>query len=60
MKMDKDGQATEGYGQRIDILLLVTWTMRFYNGMAMHLKKKLRGFPCFLRLKFLKVPFWAT
>jgi hypothetical protein len=50
----------EGYGHRIGILLLVTLTSSFYNGMGMHLKKICEGFPCFLDFKILKVPFWAT
>jgi hypothetical protein len=46
--------------QRIGILLLATSTTRFCNGMGVDLKKIARVSPCFLRLKILKVPFWAT
>jgi hypothetical protein len=49
--------AAEGHGQRIGILLLVTSTTRFYNGMGVHLKKIARVSPCFLQLKFLKRAF---
>jgi hypothetical protein len=35
----------KGYRQRIVILLLVTSTTRFYNGMGVHLKKNLRPIP---------------
>jgi hypothetical protein len=37
----------EGYGQRLGILLFITWTTRFYNGMGVHLKKNCEGFPMF-------------
>jgi hypothetical protein len=66
--MGKDGPrcvkvsaiVAEGYEQRIGILLLVTSTTRFYNGVGVHLKK-IQGFPhVFYIWKFWKEPFWAT
>jgi hypothetical protein len=37
----------EGCGQIIGILLLVTSTMRFYNGMGVHVEKAARPIRCF-------------
>jgi hypothetical protein len=47
----------EGYRKRIGMLFLVTSTMRFYNGMGVHLKKNCEGFPMLFTFKNFKSAF---